>query len=201
MRISKDPDIQAFRQVMNGFLGAEHPHNDNKPNELAPRTMGICAAAKMIWMAFNDEIDRDLAEGRRLYPVKAMASKIANQVIRVAGVFALIENFQAEDVSEAIMERAISLGHYYLEEALRIEGYISVDPQMLLAEKVLSWLKRKRGEAFTLKEVCKNGPQQIRHKKDALAMLKILGEHNQILPSLTENGQVVEWVLNPKSKE
>jgi hypothetical protein len=193
--LSQDPDIKAYYETINRFLDTELPVKDPKLNELNPREVELDVEAKALWIVFNNKTDEELGEGKRFHPIKAMGSKAANQVIRIAGIFSLIEDFDSKVITIEHMQRAILLVDYYLDEALRIDGFSAFDSDLVLAAKVLNWLKRRGSKPFAEKDIYKNGPQKVRKVADARRAMKILLSHRQIIPFSKEGGDF--WIVNP----
>lgn len=88
-----------------------------------------------------------------------------------------IEQIELEDV-----QRGIALVEYYLTELMRIQGYLTVPTDLILAQKLLNWFGSKGRDAFSLQEIYQYGPTQIRQATAARSIMKILEAHGWAKP-------------------
>ncbi len=159
--------------------------NSDIPNELSPKVLELSSEAKREWILFHNEMDAAQRKGGVYAPIHRTVNKAAEQALRIAGVLTLFENIHANEVPFEVMERAIALVRYYLNELLRITDMESSNPLMELAQATLDWMKSKvvdgSFKAFTLQNIYqKAGPRGVRSKESALNVMKILEGHEQI---------------------
>jgi hypothetical protein len=198
--VSSDPLILEYWRRISAILDKPFPLSDaGLDNELAPRPLSLAPKAKERWMEFHDEVDRSLKPDGIYRSVRRMANKAAEQVLRIAGVLTLIEDFEAASISLDAIERAIQLMRYYLDEALRISDVSFSDPELDLAQAVLDWMKKKaleveHGKIFSLQEIYQRaGPRGVRTQKVAKRIISILEEHKEVERSSSEK---LEWKLS-----
>jgi len=152
--LSQDPLIKRYWDLMNQIIDETFPLADPAiPNELAPRALPLTSEAKARWIDFHDKLDSSISKNGTLYPIRRAANKGAEQALRVAGILTLIDDFHAPAVSLQTMERAITLVRYYLAEALRIHDMSFLDKDLVLAQKVLDWMKKKAQEQEMAKKM------------------------------------------------
>jgi hypothetical protein len=72
------------------------PATGDRPNELRPARLRLSPGARAMWVAFHDEVERDLNGG--LAPVRAFGAKLAEHAARIAGVLCLAEDPDAAEV-------------------------------------------------------------------------------------------------------
>jgi hypothetical protein len=89
---------------------------------------------------------------------------MGENIARLAGIFALIEDPSAEEVSAEIMFGAIRVGEFYLAEAMRVVGHGQGLDQELEAVKALArWLTEKWSEPFISPTLIQqNAPNRLR---------------------------------------
>lgn len=202
--VSKDPTILSFWNRTGEILDQPFPlFNSDIPNELAPRPLSLSSPAKERWIKFHDEVDRSLKPDGMFRLIRRTANKAAEQALRIAGVLALIENFGAGSISMDVIERAIELVRFYLDEALRITDTSFSEPELELAQAVLDWMKKKTasegvGKIFSLQEIYQTaGPRGVRNQKAAKRVMSILENHEAIE---RPNSDKWEWKLSDEAE-
>ena len=103
---------------MTELLGGKWPINEFF--ELQPQHMGIGGGARSLWIEQHDQIEAAISGD--LKPIRALASKAAEHMGRMAAVFTMIDNPRATTVTEEGMQRAAMGVEFYLGEALRLAG-------------------------------------------------------------------------------
>jgi hypothetical protein len=78
------------------------------------------------------------------------------------------------------MSNAIEIVNYYLNEFLRIVDTGITNPDLILAEKLLEWLRTKSMDEFYMTQLYQFGPRQIRTKDVATRIVDILVDHHRI---------------------
>lgn len=181
-----DPAICKYRDRINDLLDRPLPVNPlpAPQNELHPRTLHLVTEARKRWIQFHDEIDRQQAPKQKLEFVKRFASKAAEDILRLAGIFAMIEQPNTIQIEEDHIERGIRLVNYYLSEILRIQGYLMIKPELALAQKTLEHFWERGQNIVTLIDVYQKGPSAIRQVKKARDVMRILQEHGWAEPCL-----------------
>lgn len=120
-----------------------------------------------------------------------MAAKGAENVLRMAGVMAVVE--MSDVITCELIERAAMLMEWYLGEALRVVNPAQADSRTLLAQRLLEWLLANDWQRFEARRLQREGPRFVRksaRQRDEL--LGILIEHRQLF---SPDGRV--FVLSP----
>ena len=99
---------------------------------------------------------------------------------RLAGVLTLYEKPGATTVTAKVMENAIVIARWYLNEALRIAETGMVRPEIVDAIELLKWL-RANPQHRTRSGVLLFGPKRLRSKLKLDPILRILADHNLIV--------------------
>lgn len=109
--------------------------------------------------------------------IKPTASKGAENLLRIAGVLAVVEGRQA--IGADLIERAAVLMRWYLAEALRLTNPSKVDPQLTQAQRLLDWLLTNQWHRFDARTLQREGPSFIRQSaKQRDVILAVLVEHH-----------------------
>ena len=200
--LQASPEMRAYRSLMTKVLEVRLPLAEGKVNELEPRSMHLSMAAQNVWCQFHDHVEQLQSQGNLLRPIRASASKAAEQAIRVAGVLALLDDLQSAEVSISSMEAGIGLAKYHLGEALRLNHGSQLDPDLVLAEKVLAWGRKQDEMRFCAVDLYQKGPPEVREKTTARKTMATLVDHGwaRPLPSGTVvNGKARReaWEVRP----
>jgi len=168
------------------ILQAPLPLEDGTTNELNPRRLTLSPGATTDWKAFADHIEGLIGPGGDMLPIKGLANKLAEHAARISGVLTLVENIDAAEVPPHFMEYGILLAQYYASEALRLFSAGSTDPDLRLAEQLLSWLHNTRSDnnkdIVSLPDIYQLGPHRIRDKKTASKIVDTLEDHGWLTP-------------------
>jgi len=144
-------------------------------NELTPPALKLSSAALTVWTAFHDAVETTLAVGGSMEGIRGFGAKLAENVLRMAGVMAVVE--RADAIDEAHMRRAVMLGDYYAGEAVRGAERAAIGADMAHAERCRVWLtERWPSQAVTLRDFMQSAPRP-RSKAKAETMIAILAEH------------------------
>jgi len=174
-------------------------------NELIPRPLPLSLYAKGVWVHFHDWIQSHLRLGGRLRPNSKIAAKAAEHALRVAGTLALVDDLNTPVISVEHVKDGIVLAKFYLGEALRLFNSAQTDPDLLLGERVLTWLKTREcsnRKLVSLPDLYQFGPNGVRDKRTAKRIMELLGDHHWARP--IEGGTEIEgkkrrqvWEVNP----
>jgi Protein of unknown function (DUF3987) len=175
--------IKAYGARLLSILEVPWPLAVDHVNELEPRILTLTDDAKATWRVFYDHVERQSGPGSELTPVKDVASKIAEQAIRIGGVLSIIEDLEAAVIDKATMNSAVVLADWYLNEAIRMHG-VRTDPRLVRSQQLLEWLQARRqstGEdAVFFRDILRLGPNPVRTKSKADDALALFVEHEWI---------------------
>lgn len=137
--------------------------------------------ARALYVEFYNELEADMAPDRPFASVKAFASKLPENVARIAGTMELIADAGAASLGQDSLSRAIRLGRFYLLETIRLVATGRIDPELRQAEKLRLWLQSRPGDLIGLREIYRKGPQAIREAKVARAAMDTLAVHGWVV--------------------
>lgn len=181
--LSASPEIVQYNAMMLAILDTPLPLVEGARNELNPRQLPLAPDAKQLWIRFHDHVERQLAAGGELAPIKGLGNKAPEHAARLAGVLALVEDLHCNWIRLEHMTAGIELVTHYLNEALRLYEAGVQDPTLTLAQKLLDWLKAKDKMIITLPEIYQHGPKRIRTAARARELMAILMEHGEAIPA------------------
>ena len=87
--------------------------------------------ARKLWLAYSNEIEGAQQPGALYAELSETAGKSAEMAGRLAGVLTLYEKPGATTVTAKVMENAIAVARWYLNEALRIAETGMVRPEIV----------------------------------------------------------------------
>lgn len=177
--IREDPHLCRYWKQLHHIIERSLPV-DSSPapqNELKPRNLPLTKSAEKIWIEYYNRNELELAPGMRLAPIKRMGNRAPEHALRLAGNLVFFEHPDVEAIPPEFILRGIKLTEFYLKEALRIQGYFSIHPDLAEAKELLTWLWAKNKEIVTLSYIYQFGPNKIRQKDRAKKIMSILMEH------------------------
>lgn len=190
------PQLTIFRQRITNILNSPQPIEDNV---LKPALLTLSPPAKAVWTSLHDEIERQLAVDGEFSSVRDVASKNADNAVRLAALFHVMEGAKGQ-ISEQHMRGAARIAKWHLNESLRFLGCIGLSPEQKNAVKLEEWLiakcKRDKVAEISTQKVAQYAPNALRTKATldpAVAILiganriKLVEEKNRVIrvnPSL-----------------
>jgi len=154
--------------------------------ELTPRTLRCSADAKECWIAFHDNIERQISPDREMAEYRDIGSKAAEQAARIAAIFQFIEDPAVDQISIDAMANATELMNWYLKEADRIISGFNTPPDITEAQKLLKFITNeclKKGcNQLSVSQIMQMGPRSLRHKKPLDRAIRTLVEHHYLGP-------------------
>ena len=175
--LGQQPAIIAFNQRMSRICERDLPTTPDAPQELKPREISLSSEAKKAWIEFHNENERDLAPEMPFESIRGFANKAPEHAARLAGVISLFENIDSSVVSEQHIKSAILLAKYYRSEALRLFHSGALEPDLVLAQMLLDWLKKNSKNEIALTEIYQKGPSAIRQAATSKRLMRILIDH------------------------
>lgn len=166
---------------------------------LVPTRLTLTTDAKSVWVAFYNEVETRLGPGGPLSDVRDIASKIADNAARLAGVFHALEHGTSGRVSGDNMQRGCTLATWYLEQAQRLFAGLEIDPGITEAAKLDSWLvdrcRSENVQSVPTKVVSQYGPFGLRAKVAWSAALEVLANHSRARFVMEGNRRMI--AVNP----
>lgn len=163
------------------LLAEPLPLEIGERNVLAPRAVGLDQDATKAFKAFYNDIEREVAPGKRLVAVAGLANKAPEHAARLAAVQTFIADPTAQTIGAEAFDRAVALVRYYLNEALRLTALAPLDHGVALAEMTRDWLLARDEPLVHLAEIYQFGPNAVRSKATAIKAMGMLEAHDWVI--------------------
>ncbi len=128
----------------------------DKHGGLVLATIKPTAGAMKLWVKAYDAIEEELADGGEYKTIRAAASKMAENIARMAGVMAAFSGHSKIIVDT--MSNAITLGDYYLDQYLLNTRSSKEHKAEDEANKLLGWLKSRGKQAIDVDIISRYAP-------------------------------------------
>lgn len=173
------PALAAFNNRLTAILERAAPIDDD--GALTPAMLTLTPDAKAAWVTFHDAIESELSTGRELYDVRDVASKTADNAVRLAALFHVFTgNIGPIDLDA--MESGARIAVWHLTEARRFLGELAMPAGVANPTRLESWLldycRREKTDSVPTREVQRCGPGGLRDKpafNEAVTELAELG--------------------------
>jgi hypothetical protein len=151
-------------------------------NTLSPRMLPLTPSASGLWQRFYDHVERRVAPGGELEPVRGLANKLPEHAARLAAVLSLVRDIDSGDIGTEALAAGIELAQHYAAEALRLSGASRISGELRDAQRLLEWLYSLPGPLVSLPDIYQRGPNSIRDKTTASALVRVLADHGYLIP-------------------
>lgn len=156
--LSKDPALKRYYHRLSALFHL--PWSLSADGALLLSTLTLSALARRRWIDLHDAIESQLGEFGELANVRPSGSKAADNLLRVAGILAVVEESSVVEVDH--IQRASTLMGYYLTEIQRLTEQEPVCRIKEEADRLLRWLQVKDWKRFSVRELNRNGPRFAR---------------------------------------
>jgi hypothetical protein len=184
--------LREYSSYLKRLLAEPMPLEKGERNILELPALSFDQNAKRAFISFYNDIEKEMGGYGKFAAISGLANKAPEHAARIAAVQGYVNNPGAREIGEETFDRAVTLVRYYLDEALRLVTMAPVNADMVMAQKLFTWICG-RGKAYVhLAEVYQFGPAEIRTKTLAMKIIGILEAHDCVirLPSGTMVGGV-----------
>ncbi|WP_048708732.1 DUF3987 domain-containing protein [Microvirga massiliensis] len=159
-----DPRLLEFERAMRQLLQAPLLLQEGSQNVLDPPDLHFSGEAWELWRQAAQVLENGSGADGPWRPIQATALKMGENIARIAGILALLEDPEAVEISGGIMASAIAIGNFYLQEALRIVGQKQgLDDEADAVKKLAVWLTGVwKGELISPRIIQQRGPNDLR---------------------------------------
>lgn len=191
------PSLEAFNNRIAAIL--EQPLPLDEEGALSPVLITLAPEAKAEWITFHDAIERELATGGELYDVRDVASKTADNAVRLAALFQVFEDAGGV-IGATAFESASRIAAWHLNEARRFFGELALPAELADAVRLDSWLRdfcrKQKTNVVPQRDVQRNvTPVHLRRKTVLEDALRELNEARRVV--LVQDGRRKEIHVNP----
>lgn len=163
---------------------------------LTPPLLTMDPDAKPAWVEFYNAIESELKSGGELYDVKDVASKTADNAVRLAALFQLFEG-SGGAIGAEVFEGASRITAWHLHESRRFFGEMALPAELVDAARLDSWIvahcREGRTQSVGKNHVRQHGP--IRDGSRLDAAIRELGEMDRL--RLVKEGKRLIIQVNP----
>lgn len=171
--------LAVFHRRISEILNQPAPINEH--GGLIPQMMALTPSAKAAWIEYHDAVEVKLRSGGELHDVRDVASKSADNAVRLAALFHVFEHGFGAVGLEAF-EGASRIAAWHLSESRRFFGELAMPAELVDASRLDTWLieycRREHTHMVPVSAVQKSGPGALRSKatmEPALRELEELG--------------------------
>ncbi|WP_223496830.1 YfjI family protein [Pseudomonas sp. A-RE-26] len=183
--LSKDAALKRYHHRLSALF--YQPWSLSAGGALQLSKLSLSPLARRRWIDLHDAIEAQLGEFGELASVRPSGSKAADNLLRVAGILAVVEESSVVEADH--IQRASALVGYYLTEIQRLTEQEPVCRVKEEADRLLRWLQVKDWKRFSIRDLNRNGPRFARKSsRHAAKLLVELIDHQW----LSTDGQTFE---------
>lgn len=192
------PALETFNRRITEMLKQAVPID--KDGVLLPPVLTLSVEAKAAWIVFHDAIELELRSGGELYDVRDVASKTADNAVRIAALFHLFDDASGGAIGLDAFEGASRIAIWHLHEARRFYGELALPQEQANAVRLDNWLLnyclREKTNFVPRRELQRHLTPGHLRQGDALdAALTELVEANRV--QQVQDGKRKEIHINP----
>lgn len=176
--LSKDAALRRFHHRLSALF--YQPWSLSADGALQLSKLSLSPLARRRWIDLHDAIEAQLGEFGELASVRPSGSKAADNLLRIAGILAVVEESSVVEVDH--IQRASALVGYYLTEIQRLTEQEPVCRVKEEADRLLRWLQAKDWKRFSIRDLNRNGPRFARKSsRHATKLLVELLDHQWLI--------------------
>ncbi|MGY2373737.1 YfjI family protein [Pseudomonas sp. SDO524_S393] len=176
--LSKDAALKRYHHRLSALF--RQPWSLSPDGALQLSLLNLSPLARRRWIDLHDAIESQLGEFGELASVRPSGSKAAENLLRVAGILAVVEESSVVEVDH--IQRASTLIGYYLAEIQRLTEQEPVCRVKEEADRLLRWLQVKDWKRFSIRDLNRNGPRFARKSsRHAAKLLVELIDHQWLI--------------------
>ena len=176
------PGLSAFSLRVRELLNEPLPFIPE--GGIKPFLLKLDPKASQVWRKCHDAIERQLGPGKPLSDIKDVASKVADNVARIATLIHVFQYGPNGAVGPESVTAAFAITSWHTNEARRFLGEFSLPPEFSNAALLDDWLCRRcRSEGIrevAKREVLQYGPNPVRRKRQLDEALELLEELHRV---------------------
>jgi putative DNA primase/helicase len=190
------PALAAFNDRLAAILARPAPIGED--GALTPVMLTLTPEAKAAWVIFHDTIESLLSPGGELFNVRDVASKIADNAMRLAGLFHAFDG-HAGAIGIDSMESGVRIALWHLNEAHRFLSEISLPAELAGPARLEAWMldycEREGIDRVPTRVIMQFGPSGIRDKESIGAAVNELRDLGRA--QMLADGKRRSILINP----
>jgi putative DNA primase/helicase len=188
------PHLATFHRHIAEILNRPPPISED--GALTPQMLALSPAAKAAWIEYHDTVEIELRSGGELYDVRDVASKSADNAVRLAAQFHVFEHGIGAVGLEAF-EGTSLVAAWHLNESRRFFGELALPVELAHAVRLDTWLieycRRESTCMVSTRDVQRLGP--VRDKDKLTAATRELADLDRI--QTRKDGKRIFIHVNP----
>ena len=162
-------------------------------DDKSERLLKIDGEAWEVWRKYADAIESELQPDGVLRAISDWGGKLSGAVARIAALLHMAgSNTTSDQIEPATVAGAWGIGLYFRAHALSAFALMDGDPRLVLARRLLAWIRRNQCARFTLAKAfdsLHNG-EGVATSEDLLPAIAVLTDRNAVreLPQQPRTG-------------
>ncbi|MDQ3581172.1 MAG: DUF3987 domain-containing protein [Pseudomonadota bacterium] len=160
------PALAAFNQRIAEILEESPPMNEE--GDLSPAVLMLTPDAKAEWVKFHDAIEGKLRNGGELCDVRDVASKTADNAVRLAALFQAFEDDMDGPIGPDVFKAASRIAAWHLNESRRFFGEVALSVELANTVRLDTWLieycRREGTSSVPTGRIQQYGPAGLRER-------------------------------------
>lgn len=152
--------LAEFNRRITAILANPVPIDDD--GALSPALLSLAPEAKAAWIEYHNAVEGELGSGGELFDVRDVASKSADNAVRLAALFQIFEHGMSGAVGLDCFESASLITAWHLGEARRFFGELALPADLADAARLDTWLiehcRRERALCVGKNHTRQHGP-------------------------------------------
>ncbi len=196
--INKNSAFDIYCKRISDLLNT--PLNTDENGGLIFNILELSDDAKELWINNYNIIETQLSKDGELAHIKPTASKMSENILRIAGVFATIDS--TETITLEQMMRAIELGDYYTKSFLWILDNGKKNVLKEQSSSLHEWIVKniKPGDSIDIRKIVQNAPRVTgcrNNSSHARNLMTILSRHGYTnVVGCNANNKPATWKIN-----
>jgi len=178
------PAVEDYGRRITELLNA--PLATDTHGGLLPAVLDFSAQAREAWVYVHDRIELGLAAGGGFEAVREVAAKAAENVVRLAALFHVLEHGPVGAIGVDHVLGAEQVVCWHLHEARRLLAALDTPPALAVAIRLDNWLRneaRLSGDSrIPTTRIYQYGPACVRDSRELKAALATLTERGGARP-------------------
>lgn len=192
-----DIAIEQYCGVMNRLLKKDWQLDED--GGLTLSTLRPVPAAMELWTRTYNAIESQLGDGGAFAEIRPAASKMPENIARIAGVLAAVEG--SAEISLTVMDNAVTLGSYYLDQYSLNTRSGKKYQQDTRLRALMRWLQdysaKNKTNSLDVNTISKNAPTGTGVRKSVDRVRESMLQLNQVnavsVEELDKHGRPKKW--------
>ena len=143
------------------------------------KSLILTPEAEELYIEYINKVEKLMNKNELYDGIRGFANKLPEHAARLAATLALYENYDADKLELEHLQSGIALADYYAIQMLSFVDEYSIDPDIMLAERLLDWLHNSwSDDVISLPDIYQLSIHKLKTKSVAARIVNILLEHH-----------------------